>query len=238
MTTGIARLRPDVGFADALAGADGTGEPVVPVLSTERFPDALAAPEADPAPLTLAPTPASSSQGPWPASPAAAGVRRAAQPGTQRQAAAGRRGQAAAAALGASPAVPVAPAAAPSAAFAYTPAAAAQRSAAPQAYLPAARPPAPPARAVPGQPARAMRAQPAMRRSAQPGARRSAQQPSVNYTATRPAPALNAKPKQTKKSGAGGFVAFLFFVLVALFATGLGRTILDALSNLINQWTR
>jgi hypothetical protein len=220
MTTGIARPRPDAGFVDALTGADGTGEPVVPLPLTERFSDALAAPEADTPRPTGATGPSQPPVAPLPQ--AAVTARPTGAVARQAQRPAARAGR---------PAVVVAPAAAPAAAFGYTPTASAQRSVAPQAYLPqaylpAARPPAQPVMTWPAQPAAH---RPAQRPSARPA--------SAPYTPARPAAALHAQPKQTKKSGAGGFVTFLFFVLIALFATGLGRTILDALSNLIHQWT-
>jgi hypothetical protein len=51
MASMSAAMRPEAGFPDALAGPDGTGDPVTAIWRVERFSDALTAPTADVAPL-------------------------------------------------------------------------------------------------------------------------------------------------------------------------------------------
>lgn len=236
-SSGVVR-RPDSGYVDALTGNDGTADTPSLLWTTERFSDALAAPEADPVPLGAAVRyeGVPSSVRPSKAPPA----RRAAAP---RSAAAHAQGSAVSTSATASasaysassrPRQAVVPVQVARSAVADD-----YRVAAPGQYPGggyAALQDSTPQYSV----TRYRKPQYAANYGGtqQPGAAPAA--PLARNATARQANAaryLGTKPTK-KKSGVSGFFAFLIVVIIVLIATGIGRQIIDGITTLIHQWTR
>lgn len=212
MTPSGALTRSDGGFVDALAGADGTADAPSLLWRRELFADALAEPEADALPMTpmVAPGPAAAGSAAPPSS--GRGVARTPQKRPKGQRPADQGPPTAASYVVPAPAVT---AAAPSA-YAQLPAASVTPQYAASAY------------------ARPQDQTPQYATTHYPVPQYRTAQPSRPGRRSSTVPGTVAK----KKSGAGGFLAFLIFVIIALFATGIGREIIDGISSLISQWTR